>query len=360
MGQSAWGSSQDIHNLILTSALESSGTQNQVDVAVSILNRVTSPQHPNTITDVLYQRGQYEPNFGFRPANTKEEAIARIALKTGNIQAAIAEYETLEAALNDPSQIKASQIFLGGATDFRGQSLLRNSKPGDPYRGNAGANFFLQESRNAAVATAALGTLGIETTPADLAAIEAAAAQTVANRAAYCSQNSGSSNVANIDNSNFEQGSGVASGRLADPLAGQQYKVTSDYGWRNNPTGPGTGFHSGIDLAWDAGTPFKAADGGTVVISDWRQGYGNYILIDHGNGLATWYGHNKVNYVKVGDKVDPGQIIGEVGSTGRSTGPHIDFGVVEGYKKGNIYSGHHVNPRKHVNLPSLGSFSQSF
>ncbi|NJM66942.1 MAG: cell wall hydrolase [Acaryochloris sp. RU_4_1] len=66
------------------------------------MNRVNSPQFPNTITEVVYQPGQYEPNFGYSPVNSKEEAIQRIALKTGSIEAAIQEYETLEAALNDP------------------------------------------------------------------------------------------------------------------------------------------------------------------------------------------------------------------------------------------------------------------
>ncbi|WP_262562739.1 D-alanyl-D-alanine carboxypeptidase family protein [Acaryochloris sp. CCMEE 5410] len=64
VGQSAWGSETDVYNLILTSALESTGTQKQVDVAVAIMNRVVSPKHPNTITDVVFQPKQYEPNFG--------------------------------------------------------------------------------------------------------------------------------------------------------------------------------------------------------------------------------------------------------------------------------------------------------
>ncbi|NJM66584.1 MAG: peptidoglycan DD-metalloendopeptidase family protein [Acaryochloris sp. RU_4_1] len=150
----------------------------------------------------------------------------------------------------------------------------------------------------------------------------------------------------------FTEGSGVASGQLQDPLAGQTYVVTSNYGLRTHPTTGETSFHHGIDLAWDSGTPIKAADGGVVVMSKWNGGYGNYILIDHGNGLATWYGHNSANYVKVGDKVDRGQEIGAIGSTGRSTGPHLDFGVIEGYQTGSIDSGQDVDPRKYINFPS--------
>lgn len=96
------------------------------------------------------------------------------------------------------------------------------------------------------------------------------------------------------------------------------------------------------------GAPILAADGGVVEYSGVKGGYGNYILINHGNGLATWYAHNNANNVQVGQKVTAGQQIGTVGSTGISTGPHLDFGVVEGYKAGNLYSGQAVNPRKHV------------
>lgn len=158
--------------------------------------------------------------------------------------------------------------------------------------------------------------------------------------------------IASAGNVPFEQGSGVASGKLQDPLAGQQYVVTSNYGYRIHPRFGDTRFHYGIDLAWDAGTPFKAADGGEVVMSEWRGDYGNYILICHGNGLATWYAHNQTNYVKVGDEVSPGQVIGTVGSTGGSTGPHLDFGVIEGFSRDDILnSGQTVDPRKYINFP---------
>ncbi|QUY46306.1 M23 family metallopeptidase (plasmid) [Acaryochloris marina S15] len=161
----------------------------------------------------------------------------------------------------------------------------------------------------------------------------------------------------NIDSSNFVPGSGVASGRLSDPLAKHDYLLSSNYGPRIHPKNGGNSFHSGIDLAHYAGTPFAAADGGTVVESFYNGNYGNWILIDHGNGLATWYAHNKVNYVKAGDTVSPGQLIGEVGSTGLSTGPHIDLGVIEGYVTGDRDSGTVVNPRKHINLPALKTYN---
>lgn len=351
IGQSAWGSETDIHNLILTSALESTGTQNQVDVAVAIMNRVVSPKHPNTITEVVFQPRQYQPNFGQAPVTSKEEAIARIAKKTGSIQSAIVEYETIEAALNDPNQIAASQAFLKGATDFRGQSLLYNLRPGDPYRGNAGANYYFQESQDPAVAAATLGVLGVESTAVDPSSIQSYGNSVGCNPNTLLSSNNPGP---------FVQGSGVSTGNFQDPLGNRQYKVTSNFGWRNHPVYGGTSFHAGIDLAWDAGTPITAADGGVVVKSFWNGGYGNYILIDHGNGLATWYAHNRANYVKVGDKVDPGQVIGEVGSTGTSTGAHLDFGVKERFVTGSPDSGQIVDPRKYFNFPALGGYNQPF
>lgn len=142
------------------------------------------------------------------------------------------------------------------------------------------------------------------------------------------------------------EGDGIATGRLKNPTPGAV--ITSGYGPRVPPAPGASSFHAAVDLALPLGAPILAADGGVVEYSGVKGGYGNYILINHGNGLATWYAHNNANNVQVGQKVTAGQQIGTVGSTGISTGPHLDFGVVEGYKAGNLYSGQAVNPRKHV------------
>lgn len=84
--------------------------------------------------------------------------------------------------------------------------------------------------------------------------------------------------------------------------------------------------HSGIDLAADLGTPIYAADGGTVVYSGWNTtGYGNLVILDHGNGWRTYYAHLNVIYVGCGEWVPRGSVLGEMGSTGNSTGPHLHF-----------------------------------
>ena len=85
--------------------------------------------------------------------------------------------------------------------------------------------------------------------------------------------------------------------------------------------------HEGIDIGAATGTPIYAAAGGTVIYAGWESGYGNLTVIDHGNGLATAYGHQSKIAVSNGQTVSRGQLIGYVGSTGHSTGPHLHFEV---------------------------------
>ncbi|MPM65190.1 Murein hydrolase activator EnvC [bioreactor metagenome] len=86
-------------------------------------------------------------------------------------------------------------------------------------------------------------------------------------------------------------------------------------------------FHSGIDIANTYGTAIRAADGGTVTFSGWKGSYGKLVIVDHGNGKQTYYGHCSSMLVSVGDKVYQGQTIARVGSTGRSTGNHCHFEI---------------------------------
>lgn len=97
--------------------------------------------------------------------------------------------------------------------------------------------------------------------------------------------------------------------------------------------------HRGIDILAPEGTPIHAAKDGTVIYSgDKLAGYGNLIIIDHGGGVASVYGHNRCNLVRLNQKVRRGQVIAEVGQTGRATAPHVHFEVREGSKA--------VDPRK--------------
>jgi len=114
------------------------------------------------------------------------------------------------------------------------------------------------------------------------------------------------------------------SGVLAWPLQG---RITSVFGYRRHPLWGGRDFHTGIDIAAKMGTPIKAADAGEIILAGWWDGYGKAIVIDHGHSTTTVYGHMSRLYKKVGDVVAKGQVIGLVGSTGYSTGPHLHFEV---------------------------------
>lgn len=114
------------------------------------------------------------------------------------------------------------------------------------------------------------------------------------------------------------------SGQLGWPASGE---ITSPFGYRTHPIWGTTIYHAGIDIGVDEGVPVHAADGGTVVWSGWMGGYGYAVVIDHGNGLSTLYGHNSELVVSEGEAVGKGQVIAYAGSTGNSTGPHVHFEV---------------------------------
>lgn len=108
------------------------------------------------------------------------------------------------------------------------------------------------------------------------------------------------------------------------PASGE---VTSRFGWRSSPWGGGSDWHPGLDIADDYGTPIYATADGVVVFSGWYAGYGKMVQIDHGNGIATLYGHNSENLVDVGQSIRKGQHIANMGSTGYSTGTHVHYEV---------------------------------
>jgi murein DD-endopeptidase MepM/ murein hydrolase activator NlpD len=103
--------------------------------------------------------------------------------------------------------------------------------------------------------------------------------------------------------------------------------VGSGFGPRIHPISGGSRMHTGVDIGASSGTPIKAADDGVVVMAGPNGGYGNWTLIDHGGGLATGYGHQSSIGVSRGQRVSRGEVIGRVGSTGASTGPHLHWEV---------------------------------
>lgn len=113
------------------------------------------------------------------------------------------------------------------------------------------------------------------------------------------------------------------------PTSRGEYVINSSYGTRINPvTGAGYQTHSGLDLKASLGDQNLALFAGTVVVSEWSNLYGNYVIIDHGYGVRSLYGHAIKNLVAVGDRVEQYQPIQDTGSTGFSTGPHLHLGLL--------------------------------
>ncbi len=112
-----------------------------------------------------------------------------------------------------------------------------------------------------------------------------------------------------------------------------KWRLTSKCGWRGDPFTGVKQYHPGLDMACPTGTPIHAALGGKVLQAGFSRIYGNYIIIDHGNGYQTLYGHMSKKISSTGDYVQQGQKIGLVGSTGYSTGPHLHWTV---YKNGKV------------------------
>lgn len=117
---------------------------------------------------------------------------------------------------------------------------------------------------------------------------------------------------------------------------------SSSFGWRLDPFNGHKAFHEGLDFMAELGTPIYAAAGGIVISAEQTPDYGKIVKIDHGSGLETRYAHASKLLVKAGERVRKGQIIAEVGSTGRSTGPHLHYEI--------RLAGNPLDPRKYLKV----------
>jgi len=151
--------------------------------------------------------------------------------------------------------------------------------------------------------------------------------------AAASKNNSSSSSSSNVVTNPYK------GGKVAWPCPASS-RITSQYGYRI--LFGVRDFHTGIDIGASTGTNIVAAESGTVILASygWNGGYGNYIIINHGNGLTTRYAHTSKLYVSAGQTVSRGQVIAAVGSTGNSTGPHLHFEVRQ--------NGSHRNPLNYL------------
>jgi len=142
-----------------------------------------------------------------------------------------------------------------------------------------------------------------------------------------------------------DKGESVVKSLLQTPLDPTRMRVTSRFGLRHHPMLGYSKMHKGIDFGAPVGTPVMCAGDGVVLKAGWNGAYGNYILVRHNGEYCTAYAHLSKMHVKPGTKVRQRQVIGAVGTTGRSTGPHLHYEV--------IFKGRHVNPQSIKQLPSL-------
>ena len=119
----------------------------------------------------------------------------------------------------------------------------------------------------------------------------------------------------------------LGSGKFCWP-APSYTRISSEYGWRLHPIYKTQKYHSGVDLAAPGGSNILAAESGTVKFAGWNGGYGNCLIIDHGGGITTLYGHASKLCVSKGDYVVKGSVVAKVGTTGNSTGNHLHFEVL--------------------------------
>ena len=144
-------------------------------------------------------------------------------------------------------------------------------------------------------------------------------------------------------NSGYSNNAGASvitgNGTFTHPCPGYTY-ISSEFGYREQPIAGASTNHKGMDFAAPIGTPIYAAASGTVTSASYSGNAGNMIVINHGNGLQTYYMHCNSMYVRAGQTVSKGQNIGAVGSTGNSSGPHLHFQVMQ--------NGTPVNPRNYL------------
>ena len=155
--------------------------------------------------------------------------------------------------------------------------------------------------------------------------------------------NNGGSNNGGSNNDTGDTGNSGGSGAVAGESWGRPCswrKLTSPYGYRIHPTLGYRKFHNGVDLANDQGTPIYAARSGKVTVATYGGTYGYYVTINHGDGYSSLYAHMTHYRVSKGQTVKKGQLIGYMGSTGRSTGPHLHFSI--------FYNGSTVNPMNYI------------
>lgn len=227
------------------------------------------------------------------------------------------DMDLIDAVKEQRSQIQATKATLEADRE-KILELKKNAaeKQEEIKQKRSEQQFVLDQAQNDK-ATAEAAYAELQASSAEITrTLQARAAERAAQAAAASSSSGGSGSVDTFQ----VQGSG----QFIWPVNGP---ITSPFGYRMHPIFGRMIGHTGIDIGVGSGTPVHAADSGVVVDAGWMGGYGYAVLIDHGNGFATLYGHNESLVASAGQRVSQGQVIAYSGSTGNSTGPHVHFEV---------------------------------
>jgi murein DD-endopeptidase MepM/ murein hydrolase activator NlpD len=256
---------------------------------------------------------------GKRHASADRVAVLRSELADQSVQLAEtrrAADAARDEAIAQQAQVATLQALQQQALDAAiATEMVYDAKHGDlvAQKSQLAAEFQAESDRIAAELAAR-------------AAAERAAAEAAAAEAAAARNNAGNSGSSSGGNAAVAVDDGpTGNSTFIRPIAGAG--IASGYGYRTDPITGGSGLHSGIDFSAGCGTPIRAAGSGTVVSAGWNGGYGNTTTISHGGGLATLYAHQSQIGVSGGQAVSQGEVIGYVGTTGRSTGCHLHFEV---------------------------------
>ncbi|MDY5100019.1 MAG: peptidoglycan DD-metalloendopeptidase family protein [Oscillospiraceae bacterium] len=275
-------------------AMEESGGLNYLSVLLDSHSLTDLLSRMADISDITQYDKELEERY--RSARSDKESLR------GEYQDMLAVQQGIQAELADKQSYLNSQVEAAAAL------LQRIDEDSDRA-----------QEEYAAIQTA------MDEADAEISALTARLAEErrAAAAAAAAAAASGGSSTAQTGGSS---GGATASGSLSWPVPSSSL-VTSEFGLRDQPTAGASTNHQGLDIGATAGSSIVAAGGGTVVAASSNSGYGNYVVIDHGNGTTTLYAHMQESAVSVGQYVSQEQVIGYVGSTGISTGPHCHFEV---------------------------------
>lgn len=279
-------------------SMEESGTISYVNV---LLNANSLSDFLGKVTDIS-EIMHYDQNLQAEYVNARENVQL--------LNARLEEAQERQCAIQEELTLKQEQMEAQTVVAYEMIAAIENDL--DTY----GAELEANEQAEAALQK------DIDALMAKLAAEEAArkAAEEAARRA--------SQQAASASTTPPAASSVGATGTYKWPV--DCYIITSEYGYRVHPLQQTTKFHAGVDIGAQSGQAIYAADTGTVATAATNSSYGNYVLINHGGGNATLYAHMSSMAVSAGQSVTKGQVIGYVGSTGWSTGPHLHFEIRQG------------------------------